>query len=237
MVSQSASAGFGHRRSRPVLLALATLSLALLAGCANRDHIIVGSVPDDYRTSHPIVISDREKVLDVPIGASALRLTRGQRSLVAGFLSGYDRETGAPMRILVPANSANAASAFVIAGEIEDIARASGVHGGNILVQTYQVTAPDASAPIRVTYYALTASTDQCGRWPEDLMKTSENKHWANFGCSYQNNLAAQVANPTDLIGPRATTSVDPENRANAINQYKSRGVSQDFSDQSEVSY
>jgi pilus assembly protein CpaD len=238
MVSQSASAGLGHRRSRPALLALATLLLALLAGCAERDHITVGSVPDDYRTNHPIVISDREKVLDVPIGAAALRLSRGQRSLVAGFLSGYDRETGAPMRILVPANSANAASAFVIAGEIEDIARASGVHGGNILVQTYQVSTPEASAPIRVTYYALAAGTDQCGRWPEDMLaKSSENKHWANFGCSYQNNLAAQVANPTDLIGPRATTSVDPENRANAIDQYKSRGVSQDFGDQSEISY
>ena len=229
----------GRRRLRLPFgrLALAACAAALLAGCAQRDHVVVGSIPDDYRTNHPIVISEREKVLDVPVGASALRMTRGQRDLVAGFLSNYDRQTGAPVRILVPANSVNAASAFVIAGEIEDLARREGVHGGNILVQSYQVSAPEATAPIRVTYYALAASTDQCGRWPEDLMKNADNKHWANFGCSYQNNLAAQVANPTDLLGPRRTTSIDPENRADAINEYKARGVAEDFRENSEVNY
>jgi pilus assembly protein CpaD len=237
-MSQFGSAFRRRARAGRVPFGLFALAAAaMLAGCAHRDSITVGSIPDDYRTNHPIVISDREKVLDVPVGASALRLSRGQRDLVAGFLSGYDRETGAPMRIMVPANSVNAASAFVIAGEIEDMARASGVHGGNILVQSYQVSAPEASAPIRVAYYALTASTGPCGRWPDDMLKNSENKHWANFGCSYQNNLAAQVANPSDLIGPRKSSPIDPENRANAIDQYKARGVSQDFGDQSEISY
>jgi len=218
-------------------LALAACAVALLAGCAQRDHVVVGAIPDDYRTNHPIVISEREKVLDVPVGAAALRMTRGQRDLISGFLSGYDRKTGAPVRILVPANSVNAASAFVIAGEIEDLARASGVQAGNILVQSYQVSAPEATAPIRVTYYALAASTNQCGRWPEDMLKNADNKHWANFGCSYQNNLAAQVANPTDLLGPRRPTSIDPENRDSAITQYKLRGVAEDFRGNSEVDY
>lgn len=236
-MSQFGSAGRGRFRLPVGRLALAACGAALLAGCAQRDHVVVGSIPDDYRTNHPIVISEREKVLDVPVATSALRMTRGQRDLVAGFLSGYDRETGAPMRILVPANSVNAASAFVVAGEIEDLARKEGVHGGNILVQSYQVTAPEAAAPIRVTYYALAASTNQCGRWPEDLMKNADNKHWANFGCSYQNNLAAQVANPSDLLGPRRATSIDPENRADAIGEYKARGVAQDFKENSEVDY
>lgn len=236
-MSQFRSAGRASPRLPFGRLALAACAAALLAGCAQRDHVVVGAIPDDYRTNHPIVVSEREKVLDVPVGAAALRMTRGQRDLVAGFLSGYDRKTGAPMSILVPANSVNAASAFVIAGEIEEIARASGVHGGNILVQSYQVTAPEAAAPIRVTYYALTASTNQCGRWPEDMLKHSDNKHWANFGCSYQNNLAAQVANPMDLLGPRKTTSIDPENRGDAIEQYKQRGVAQDFNENSEVFY
>jgi pilus assembly protein CpaD len=183
------------------------------------------------------VISEREQVMDVPVGAASLRMTRGQRDVVAGFLSGYDRETGAPVRILVPANSANAGAAHLIAGEIENLALAYGVQRGNILMQAYQVSAPEASAPIRVSYYAMRASTGPCGRWPEDMLAHHDNKHWANFGCSYQNNLAAQIANPADLLGPRKPTEIDPENRADAIDQYKFREITPDFNNNREVEY
>lgn len=225
------------RSSPKGLLVLAVLSASLLAGCAKRDSIIVGSVPDDYRTNHPIVISEREQVMDVPVGASSLRMSRGQRDVVAGFLSGYEAETGAPVRILVPANSVNAPAASLVAREIEDLARVSGVHGGNILVQSYQVSQPEASAPIRVSYYAIRAGTGPCGRWPEDMLAHHDNKHWTNFGCSYQNNLAAQIANPADLIGPRKSTSIDPENRNVAIERYKFGEITPVFDGRSEVDY
>lgn len=225
------------RGSPKGLLVLAVLSASLLAGCAKRDSIIVGSVPDDYRTNHPIVISEREQVMDVPVGASSLRMSRGQRDVVAGFLSGYEAETGAPVRILVPANSVNAPAASLVAREIEDLARVSGVHGGNILVQSYQVSQPEASAPIRVSYYAIRAGTGPCGRWPEDMLAHHDNKHWTNFGCSYQNNLAAQIANPADLIGPRKSTSIDPENRNVAIERYKFGEITPVFDGRSEVDY
>ena len=226
------------RHARPAGLALlAALSASLLAGCANRDSITVGAIPDDYRTNHPIVIAEREEVIDIPVGASALRMTRGQRDVLAGFLAGYDREAATPMRILVPANSINAPAASMIAHEVEAVARSQGVHPGNILVQAYQVASPAASAPIRVSYYAMRASTGACGRWPEDMLKNHDNKHWANFGCSYQNNLAAQIANPADLIGPRKPSEIDPENRAGAIDQYKAREIVPEFNDNREIEY
>jgi pilus assembly protein CpaD len=233
---QAGLPGQGHGSTRGFLV-LAVLSASLLAGCAKRDSITVGSVPDDYRTNHPIVISEREQVMDVPVGASSLRMSRGQRDVVAGFLSGYDVETGAPMRILVPANSANAPAASLVAREIEGLARASGVQGGNILMQSYQVSQPEASAPIRVSYYGIRAGTGPCGRWPEDMLAHHDNKHWTNFGCSYQNNLAAQIANPADLIGPRKSTSIDPENRNVAIDRYKFGEITPVFNGNTEVQY
>ena len=38
--------------------AMIVCAAAVMAGCAaKRDSVIVGSIPDDYRTNHPIVIS------------------------------------------------------------------------------------------------------------------------------------------------------------------------------------
>jgi len=90
---------------------------------------------------------------------------------------------------------------------------------------------------VRVSYARLRAHTDQCGRWPEDMLDTSENKHYADFGCSYQNNLAAQMANPADLLGPRKQTSIDAANRSKVIDVYRSRGISGEFLGNSEVTY
>jgi pilus assembly protein CpaD len=52
-------------------------------------------------------------------------------------------------------------------------------------------------------------------------LNNAENKHYADFGCSYQNNLAAQIANPADLIGPRKQTSIDAERRGQVIDDYR----------------
>ncbi len=59
----------------------------------------------------------------------------------------------------------------------------------------------------------IAASTTPCGKWTGIWPQFRENKHYANFGCSYQNNMAAMIANPADLLGPRATTEVDPAKR------------------------
>jgi pilus assembly protein CpaD len=225
--------------ARPSVTAaiVVALSASLLAGCAKRHHITVGSIPDDYRTNHPIVVAERDQVLDVPIGASAYALNRAQREVIAGHLSGYQKDSGAALRILVPSGSLNAGAASYAASEIAEIARAEGIHSGLILVSSYAVNNPETSAPVRIAYAAMTADTGPCGRWPEDILNTGENKHYANFGCAYQKNLAAQLENPMDILGPRKRTEIDPENRARAIELYKNRGVTEEFNTNSEVEY
>ena len=113
--------------------------------------------------------------------------------------------------------------------------RKRGIRRGYIAVQRYQSPRPDASPPIRVSYMATKAYTDRCGRWPDDMLESTDNKHYEDFGCAYQNNLAAQVANPTDLLGPRRMSPIDAENRDVAIGDYKSHNVSGSFD--SEITY
>jgi pilus assembly protein CpaD len=206
---------------RTALPVLAALSVALLAGCAKRDSITVGAVPDDYRTNHPIVIAEKDEVLDLAVGASDRGMTKMQRVALDGFFSRYDRSAAPPVTILTPAGAMNDVAAQAAAYDFAAVARANGVPEGRIIVTSYTAAAPDASAPVRVMYTAMRAQTNQCGRWPEDILNTHDNKHYANFGCAYQNNLAAQIANPADLLGPRKPSEIDAAKRGVAIDTYQ----------------
>ena len=206
---------------RPIVSLLAAASVSLLAGCAKRDSITVGAVPDDYRTNHPIVIAEKVEVLDLPVAAGDRGMTHSQRISLDGFLDGYDRTAAPVMTITVPSGSGNDVAAADAAHDMRKFLRSRGVHESRIMMSSYQAPSVDVSAPIRISYTAMRAQTNTCGRWPEDLNNNSENKHYANFGCSYQNNLAAQIANPADLIGPRKLSEVDAENRGVVIDEYR----------------
>jgi pilus assembly protein CpaD len=225
--------GYSNYRAASIL---AIVAVALLSACAKRDSITVGSVPDDYRTNHPIVIAEREEVLDLPVGVSDRGMTQQQQASLEGFLSGYDRDAGAVLTILAPVGAANEVAASYAAKDFAHVAKANGVSPSRIVISAYHAGSPDVSAPVRIAFTAMKAQTGKCGRWPEDILKeNANNKHYANFGCSYQNNLAAQIANPADFLGPRKPAPIDAENRDSAIEQYKSRGVAGDFNSNSEV--
>ena len=226
-----------ERIRRSAVPALAIAVAALLAGCANRDSITVGSVPDDYRTTHPIVIAEKNQKIDLPVGAGDRGMTGAQRDTLLGFLDGYDKAAAPSLTIAIPRGSANEVAALVAGRDFARVAVAAGVKRNRIVMTSYQSEVPEASAPVRVAFVAVRAQTDRCGRWPDDLLETSENKHYADFGCSYQNNLAAQVANPNDLIGPRKQSEIDAENRSAVIDLYRARGVSNEFLGNSEVTY
>lgn len=65
------------------------------------------------------------------------------------------------------------------------------------------------------------AHARECGDWPKDLARNGQNNEYQNFGCAQQNNIAAMVANPQDLIKPRAQTPSDPMRRLKVIENYR----------------
>ncbi|MBA3447948.1 MAG: CpaD family pilus assembly protein [Pseudaminobacter sp.] len=207
---------------RPALLALAVTSAILLSGCAMapRDSVIVGSIPDDYRTNHPIVIAEKDQVIDIPVGAGDRGMSEVQRVALMGFFDDYDRSAAPLVSIMVPSGSINELGASHASRDFVQLAKASGIPKSSIEITSYQSPAA-AAAPIRVVYTTMSAQTGKCGRWPGDVLETTDNKHYANFGCSYQNNLAAQLANPADLLGPRKQTTIDAERRGLVIDGYR----------------
>jgi pilus assembly protein CpaD len=217
-------AGSGSK-SGALQLAVIASAMLFLPGCGtwfqNRHHIEVGAIPDDYRTNHPISISEQEEHLDVLVGASDKGISLAQRQVIQGFVAQYMANGSGPVQIMLPSDGLNAAAARRVQPDIVSALRKGGVSSGHIITVSYAPPTSDGAHPVRIAYRALAASTTPCGKWPDDLTKDTENKHYADFGCSYQNNMAAMIANPADLLGPRATTQIDPAKRSAVIGVYQ----------------
>jgi pilus assembly protein CpaD len=200
---------------------------ATLASCAARpDRQTTSGIPDDYRTRHPITLAEVQHNLDVPIGTGEHRLKSGTRDLIRGFVQDYAALSSGTMLIAAPTQSANAGTTQVLKADVRKVLINAGVKPSRIVMTAYDPSDADASAPIRLSFVAVTAITGECGQWPTDLFGPSimDNTNWENFGCATQQNLAAQIASPTDLVGPRGTSPIDAQRRAEVIRVYREGG-------------
>jgi pilus assembly protein CpaD len=208
------------RLGRHAILGLAMAGL--VAGCAKRHSIHVGAVPDDYRTNHPIIIAEKERTLDLAVGSADRGATRSQRNAIEGFLTNYDKSAAPVLNIMVPDGASNSAAAGDAARDFVRIAHQNGVPDSRVVVTGYQAGSAEVAAPVRLAFTGIAAQTDKCGRWPEDILANNRaNKHYSDFGCSYQNNLAAQIADPNDLLVPRKPGEIDAADRGAVIDDYR----------------
>nr|WP_298104463.1 CpaD family pilus assembly protein [uncultured Shinella sp.] len=211
---------------RIALAATLVLSAVALSGCGtNPDRNATGSIPDDYRTRHPIVLTEDAQTLDIPIATGDRSLTTGVRDNIRGFASDHAERSRSAVQIMLPRGSVNAATANHLRKEIRATLLAAGVKRDMLIETAYDASGYGPNAPIRLAFFAITAKAGPCGEWPEDLVQnTTENKNYHNFGCATQANLAAQVANPMDLVQPRGMSPIDAEQRNVVIQDYRDNG-------------
>jgi pilus assembly protein CpaD len=207
-------------RGRAILVALAWLPV--LAACQAVDRReIVGSIPEDYRTKHPIVIEEGLATLDIPVGSSS-SLPGDLRGNIAAFARNYHDAGGTMMAVLVPVGSPNQTMARAVGAQIRQLLVAQGIPAKAIDMRVYQAGPKEDSAAVRLAYSRVAAKVaDTCGRWPDNTEVTFENRNYSNFGCATQQNLAAAVANPNDLVYPREMTPPDAERRNTVLGSYR----------------
>ena len=215
------------RGRRLASLAGAGLALAALAGCEgySRHHFAVDHTPSSYQQRHPITIGEKERTLDIAVGRSgAAGLAEASREAITGFAQSYVRNPASPMRVMMPTGSTNAHAASALGSDILEALSNGGVAPDRVEIMHYDASRHGATAPIRLSYHAVAAGTHECGVWDADLSRQNDNRNYTNFGCATQKNLAAIVADPADLLGPRATTPVDGAARAQKIDTYRTGG-------------
>jgi pilus assembly protein CpaD len=213
---------------RPVVAQLLTVSLLVLAlaGCKTLDDEPGGHVAGwtlvDATQRHPIMVSQQPSTMSVRVARGSQGLTPAQKGQIATFLEHYRvADAGnSKLVIAVPSGSPNETAAVRAVGEIRQLITAYGFSEANVVIEPYHDNR-DAGAPIRLSYLRYVAEGPECGRWPTNLADERRNLPYPNFGCAQQRNLAAQIANPADLLGPRTTEPADAERRAVVFDRYR----------------
>ncbi len=200
---------------------LGVMALALQACGTPHDDLKTGAIPDDYRTRHPIQLAEVEQSIDIPVASGDRALSIGTQDVISGFVNDYKSSSSGVLRIAYPSGAVNSAAAQGLRRQFRQLILQTGVPSSRISETTYQASADQGLAPVHFSYRAVKATTNACGQWPEDILHTTENTNWDNFGCATQNNLAAQIANPTDLVSPRAMTPIDAKRRTTVIGLYR----------------
>ena len=214
-----------RRPGMPAIIVAGGL-LAALAGCSSThpklDPFTTSSVvADDYHITHAITPQEQTIAIEIPVSAYARSLTDGERGNIAFFAQKFQASGAALVGIAIPSGSPNQASAGRIAAQIElELAR-DGIAGSVIRKGAYRAEPDDAIAPVRLAYRAVVAATDPCGEWPDLVTNSQQNRHFHNFACATQQNLAAEVENPLDLEYPRGSTPPDAARRAAVLLKYR----------------
>lgn len=194
-----------------------------LGACANKGDAMAELASPDVRQRHPIVLRDAPRSLDVFVGRSGGGLDTRQAQDVSEFAREYRQSGKGGLVAQVPTGARREIATHDTLNGIRAALTRGGVPGHALSVTTYPVEDPGLASPIRLTFASLQAGLPHsCGEWPTDLGVSSyksdaANQPYWNFGCASQATLAAQVADPIDLVRSRTEGRPDIAKRMGAI--------------------
>jgi pilus assembly protein CpaD len=198
-------------------------------------------VDDAYGSIHPATIADIQRLggqyLTRGHGSIVVSVPRQAMAVAAGSsatetktsVSKDKAPTGkkvakASVSSTSPEDVSMARAADIVRKSLQDV----GVHPSAISIQAYSPMSPIQGRIIMVSMMQTGAYVaSRCGQWPDDLGVSSpnlQNRNYHNFGCATQKNLAAQIANPMDLVTPRKETPIYAPNRKVAVGKYATDG-------------
>ncbi len=198
--------------------AVCVSALALgLGGCKHfgeENAQVAGWSLVDPTERHPILVSQQPQTMNVRVARGAGGLNPQQRAELLSFASRSRASDAGNSKLIIeaPSGGANEVAAMRAVHEIRQLLSDNGIPETSMSVEVYSRDG-DPQPPIRVSFMRYVAEGPQCGDWSTNLATDRQNMPHPNLGCSTQKNLAAMIANPADLLGPRSESSRSSERR------------------------
>lgn len=192
------------------LVLLAALG-ASLGGCATA----AGDMPVARTPTSQYALEARPAQQEVALAPRADGLSAAQRAALGDIAI---RAAGKPIVVRAPAGDDPVAvrSAFNAKEALQQMG------AGDVSMASYDA-AP--GAPILVGFTGFEAVVPQCGQTWNNLGATRDNRVQSNFGCAVTANMAAQIADPADIAGPRPMDPTDATRRSTVITKYRAGEV------------
>lgn len=200
-----------------------TATAFALAGC-DRSRVADEMHPmlTDYTKRHPIGIADDSVLLDLP-PVTGDPADRSRDTLAAmRFMHKYKQEGRGPLVVSVAASDRRQWGVERRVDEVRRLARVVGVPTDRMRF-TGRSHPRSIGAAVTLSYERLAVVAPICGDWSENVTRNPDNLPYPNYGCASQRNLAAMIANPTDVVFPAQETPRLSDNRAAAYAAYKGK--------------
>jgi pilus assembly protein CpaD len=199
-------------------LAATGLVLALLGACASSsDPGAQASLPrtDTEQWMNRVQIDAHPDEVALVLHEA---LSPAQSEALDSLLDRWMAAEGREIVVRAPTGGADPELAGRMAVAVRQRLVALGAPAAHVRVVGYPAGAPNA--PLKVGFVRFEAKGPTCGAW-ENIAATRNNEAYDNFGCAVTANMVAQVANPEDLLGPRATTPADAGRRDTVLGKYR----------------
>ena len=195
-------------------LSVIALSLATTACATAPPSAPDGRAVPTFADLHRIKIAEIGERLEVPIADGSI--SAKSELAIAEFAALYRAYGRGPLTISAPAG-ANPQFADATRAALAD----NGVLFEAVAVTSYEAAAPDAA--LVLSFSRFTAEAPDCPPvYAENIAASHSNTPTKSFGCATQANLAAMIADPGDLVSPRASDPADATRRAIVLDRYRS---------------
>ena len=192
----------------------ALCATVLLAGCAN-DSASVRDPEASFLPAvrFPIAVEAQMAVYQLPLDAARNDIDpRGENDL-RQVAADYLANGSGSIALSSSGNDRN------VTARISDRLVALGVPADRIMITGD--SGPQAAPQARVSFVRYHADPPVCGNWSGNLAVTYDNRPSPNFGCATQHNLAVEVADPHDLVAPKALEPGDAQRSLAVLDKYR----------------
>ena len=193
------------------LLALAACT-GIVSACASTDPL-----PPPLTPTSRYVLQVEPGMDRIALAVHDQGLSGNQQAALAALAGRFAASRADVIRVEAPTGDDPAAARA--AWGVRDALAALGVPAERVLVTAY--AAPDPRAPVLAGFEVLTAHVPNCAEAQRASVSSFSNQPSAAFGCAVTANLAAQIANPRDIVAPAAIDAAEAGRRAKVFDTYR----------------
>jgi pilus assembly protein CpaD len=203
--------------SRRFLMLFAGASFAALSACAVSQKQI--NAADLSRKQ--ITAAEVTAELKIDAIVSGEKLGDSERGAIRYFGDAYQREGHGKVIISRPTMGADDVAALRASADARAVLLAEGIDPASITEGPYDASGA-RSAPLVITYKTWEARVPGCPDISNyQIAWTGTNASLPSFGCAVNSNLAAQIANPGDLVGDHPLDPADVKRRTVIMTKYR----------------